>query len=90
MIDYCLRQLSLAGLIASSGLATADDLSPFIEQDYQPQQKTADCRIREFNCATCGYRIDSEMWSSDNRFLADIESCEKQKKENNNPSVTKQ
>jgi hypothetical protein len=36
--NYSLQQLSLAGLIATSGLSIADDQSPFIENDYQSKQ----------------------------------------------------
>lgn len=83
MIDYSLKEFSLAGLIASSGLAIAAEQTPFAEQVFQPQQQTSGCRILEFNCATCGHMTDAEMWTSDNRLIADIESCAQQNKDKN-------
>ena len=86
MNNFNLKQLSLAGLLTSSGLAIAAEQSPFSEQDFQPQQKTSDCRILEFNCSTCGHMTDAEMWTRDNLLIADIETCEQQKRERQNKS----
>ena len=86
MNDYSLKQLSLAGLLASSGLAIAAEQSPFAGHDYQPRQKTSDCRILEFNCSTCGHMTDAEKWTRDNRLISDIETCEQQKRDEKNKS----
>lgn len=81
MSTFKLKQCSLAGLLAGSSLAMAADQSPFDKQDYQPKQKTSDCRILEFNCSTCGHMTDAEMWTKDNLLIADIETCEQKRRE---------
>ena len=80
MKSFDLKQCSLVGLIASSGIAIAAEQSPFAEQDYQPQQKTSDCRILEFTSSTCGHMIDAEMWTKDNLLSGDIETCEQERR----------
>lgn len=81
MKNYGLKQCSLVSLLASSSLALAAEQSPFEKEDFEPRQKTSDCRILEFTCTTCGHMTDSEMWTKDNKLVADIESCEQKRRE---------
>jgi hypothetical protein len=81
MKNFGLKQCSLVSLLATSSLALAAEHSPFEKQDYEPRQKTSDCRILEFTCSTCGHMTDEEMWTKDNKLIADIETCEQKRKE---------
>lgn len=81
MTHFDLKQYSLAGLLASSSLVIAAEQSPFDKEDYQPQKRTSDCRILEFTCSTCGHMTDAEKWTKDNLLIADIETCEQQRRD---------
>ena len=63
-------------LLLQAGLVTADQ--PFTAQQLERRPQASECRILEFNCATCGHITDDEQWDEKNRLISDVETCEKQ------------
>ena len=65
-------------LLLQAGSVVAD--KPFVAADIKTDNKTSDCRIMEFVCATCGHFLDPEQWDKQNRYIPDVETCEQNKK----------
>lgn len=82
MRRFPLQQLTLAGLLAGSGLTQAGADAPFGQATIDNQDPGKACRILEFVCATCGHITDSENWDEQNRWRADVERCEQARQAN--------